>query len=81
MSITPDGVTEPSSLLDWAGPDRAGSDTPPGCSFNRRGFPVVVLGHEGTTTGYHLATLRVGFRFSPQNVQTSAAGTGVPALP
>ena len=35
----------------------------------------------GTTTGYHLPTLRVGFRFSRQNVQTPGQALGVRMRP
>ena len=54
----------------------AGSGTPPGCSALRRGFPVVVRGKGGTTTGYPLATLRVGLHFGRQGTRTPVSSFG-----
>jgi hypothetical protein len=58
MSCTPARV--PDRLLSLLDRTKVQFWHPSGVLALRRGFPVVVQGKGGTTTGYPLATLRVG---------------------
>ena len=66
MSCTPAAVSE------W---QHVGirSGTPPGCAKPRHAFRWSFSPLPRTTTGYHLPTLRVGFRFSPPKEERETA--------